>query len=177
MAHRVARRVVGRVVGRVIALGIGAASVSGCYEYRPIEVGELRPAMTVRIELTAVAVDRLRNSANGERRLLEGFSVSGAVERVGGDSVIVSVATGRASDPALKGTNFRQPISLASREVQRSELRTLDRRKTTWTTVIISTLSLVAAAYAIKRGGDASGSTPVPGGPNELRVPFSLRLP
>jgi hypothetical protein len=55
------------------------------------------------------------------------------------------------------------------------QVRTLDRKKTTWMTVTLSVLGLAAAAYAIRRGGEATGSTPVPGGPNEIRVPSFAR--
>lgn len=160
---------------RSIALVLGAtASTTGCYTYRTVGVTDLAPEMTVRVALTATAVDRLRNSPNGERRLLEGFEVAGTVASAGADSVVVSVATNSASDPSMRAMTFRQPVTLRRNDVERVELRTLDRKKTTWTAVSIGVLSVTAAVLAIRRGGEASGTTPVPGGPNETRVPALL---
>lgn len=160
---------------RSFALLLGAAaSTAGCYTYRSVAVADLEPEMTVRVELTAVAVDRLRNSPNGERRLLEGFEVGGTVASAGGDSVVVSVPSNTPTDPSMRAMTFRQPVTLRRSDVERIELRTLDRRKTTWAAVTIGALSVTAAVFAIRRGGEATGSTPVPGGPNEARVPALL---
>ena len=152
-----------------------AVTTTGCYTYQRASLSELKPDMTVRAELTAVAVDRFRNSPNGERRLITGFEVDGLVASASADSVIVSVPTSSDTDPLARGMVFRQPITLRQADVQRVDLRTLDRRKTAWTSAILTTLGLAAAVYAIRRGGESSGSTPVPGGPNEVRVPAMLR--
>lgn len=159
---------------RAIALLLVAASTAGCYTYRRVAATDLEPEMTVRVQLTAVAVDRLRNSPNGERRLLDRFELAGTVERAEGDSVVVSVPTNTASDPSTRAMTFRQPVTLKRSDMEEIELRTLDRRKTTWTAVTIGALTVGAAVFAIRRGGEATGSTPVPGGPNEVRVPALL---
>ncbi|MEP7384774.1 MAG: hypothetical protein ABI910_24095, partial [Gemmatimonadota bacterium] len=144
-------------------------STTGCFTYRPVTVADLQPEMTVHMQLTAVAVDRLRNAPNGERRLLDGFALDGMVTSAGEDSVIVSVPTSNASDPSMRAMQFRQPLTIRRGEVEQIQLRTLDRKKTTWVAVTLSVLGVAAAAYAIRRGGEATGSTPVPGGPNESR--------
>ncbi len=160
----------------VLALVAAAIAAAGCYSYKPVTTATLAPEMTVRMQLTAAAVDRLRNGANNEQRLLDDFTVSGIVASTTADSVVVSVPTTTVPDVGARSVTFRQPVSLARTEVQRAELRTLDRKRTTWTSVIVGTLSLAAAAYAIKRGGDSSGTTPSPGGPNEVRIPFMIRV-
>jgi hypothetical protein len=160
-----------------LALALGAALSTGCYSYQPVTLSELKPEMPVRVQLTAVAVDRLRNGGNNEARFLEDFSLSGNVARVNADSVVLSVQTSRTTDATVRPVAFYQPLPLLRSELRTTEVRRLDRRRTTWATAVLSTLAIGAAVYAIKHGGEASGSTPVPGGPNEVRVPLlGLRL-
>jgi hypothetical protein len=152
-------------------------STTGCYTYRSVTVSDLAPAMEVRMQLTAVATDRLRNSPNGEGRLLQGFGVDGTVATATPDSVVVSVESSRSTNPTMGGMTFRQPVTILRGEVRQVELRTLDKRKTTWVSIGLGVIGLAAAAYAIDRGGESTGTTPVPGGPNEGRfLPLFLRL-
>lgn len=158
------------------AIVTAALASVGCYSYQPVTNARLAPEMEVRLQLTAAGVDRLRNGANNERRLLEDFSVSGTVASASADSVVVSVPTTTVPDPGARSVTFRQPVAVARSEVQHAELRTLDRKRTTITSIVIGTLSLAAAIYAIDRGGRSSGTTPSPGGINEVRIPLMIRV-
>lgn len=159
-----------------LALAVLSLASVGCYSYRPVTPARVAPEQEVRLQLTAVAVDRLRNGANNERRLLQDFSVSGTVTSVSADSIVVSVPTATVPDAGARSITFRQPLPLARSEVQQVELRTLDRKRTTITSIVVGGLALAAAVIAIERGGEASGTTPPIGGPNEIRIPLLLRV-
>jgi hypothetical protein len=169
-----------RAIHRAARLTLAAALLgsTACYNYQPVGVSELKPEMDVRVQLSAVGVDRIRTGPNNEGRLLDNFSVSGKVSRVSADSVILSVQSSTNSDPSVRAMTFFQPLPLLRSELRSTEVRRLDRKRTTWTAVIISAAAIGASVYAITHGGEASGSTPVPGGPNEVRVPLlGFRLP
>lgn len=132
--------------------------------------------MNVRLELTAPGVERLRGGSNNEGRLLNDFALDGRLAQVNGDSVVVSIPTTTTPDPGARAVTFYQPVTIARSEVRRSDVRLLDRKRTTITSIVVGALSLAAAIYAIDRGGESSGTTPVPGGPNEVRLPALFRL-
>ena len=160
---------------RSFALLLGAAaSTTGCYTYRSVAVADLEP-----LQQASLPVGTVAQPVNGDRGELHPdghlrFEVGGTVASAGGDSVVVSVPSNTPTDPSMRAMTFRQPVTLRRSDVERIELRTLDRRKTTWAAVTIGALSVTAAVFAIRRGGEATGSTPVPGGPNEARVPALL---
>lgn len=162
----------------VLALALGATLSTGCYTYQPVALSELTPESTVRLQLSGTAVERLRNGTNNEARLLDDFSVSGKVARLSSDSIVVSVQTSQSSDAMTRPVNFFQPLPLSRSDLRTAEVRRLDRKRTTITATVLTVLSIGAAVYAIKHGGEASGSTPPNGGPNEVRVPLlGFRLP
>ncbi|MBK8062595.1 MAG: hypothetical protein IPK33_33190 [Gemmatimonadetes bacterium] len=144
-----------------LALALGAALSTGCYSYQPVTLSELKPEMPVRVQLTAVAVDRLRNGGT-TRRASRDFSLSGNVARVNADSVVLSVQTSRTTDATVRPVAFTSRSAAAERAAPpRFAVSTVGaprgRRR------VLSTLAIGAAVYAIKHGGEASGSTPVPG--------------
>ncbi|MCC6931200.1 MAG: hypothetical protein IT359_19585 [Gemmatimonadaceae bacterium] len=159
------------------ALVLALASSAGCYSYQPIQLSEISPNTSVRVQLSGMAVEQLRNGKSNEARLLEDFSVSGAVSRVTGDSVVLSVQTTQSSDAMTRPVTFYQPLPLARSDFRSVEVRKLDRKRTTITSVVLGALAVSAATYAIIHGGESSGTTPPNGGPNEARVPFlSFRI-
>ena len=166
-----------RLIHRLATLALALAGTTACYSYQPIQLAELKPNTSVRVQLTGMAVEQLRNGKNNEGRLLEDFSVSGNIARLTGDSVTLSVQTSQSSDAMTRPVTFFQPLPLARTDLRSVEVRKLDRRRTTITSVVLGTLLAGAATYAIIHGGEASGTAPPNGGPNEMRVPFfSLRL-
>ncbi len=160
---------------RDLALALGVFATVGCYNYQPISPSEIAPSTNVRLRLSGDAVERLRSGTNNEARLLDDFSVSGSVMRLNSDSLVLSVESSHSSDAMTRPVTFFQPIALLRSDVRAADVRRLDRKRTTITVVVLSALVLGAATYAILHGGEASGSTPVPGGPNELRVPSLSR--
>src|SRR5262245_13158414 len=55
-----------RVLVAALAALVGS---QGCYHYAPVQVAELAPGTSVRMELSAVAVDRLRRGSDSVAKL------------------------------------------------------------------------------------------------------------
>ncbi len=164
---------------RRLALGALAPALlltSACFSYQPATFSDLRPDMDVRLELTAPGVERLRAGSQNEGRLLRDFSLDGKLSQSTADSLVVRIPTTTVPDPGARSVTFFQPVTVARSEVRRTDMRVLDRKRTTITSIVLGALLLGAAAYAIDRGGESSGTTPVPGGPNESRLPALFRF-
>ena len=156
------------------AVTLSAATLAtGCYHYAPVPVTELTPDMTVRLELSAVAVDRIRGGPDSLAKLVDGFTVSGTVSQVRGDSVLLSVPTSYMEANVRLRTQMHDLPILRS-DVQRVTSRQFDRARTTWTGVAVGAIAAGAVAYVLSHGGDASGSTGKPVDPSETRL---LRIP
>lgn len=153
-------------------LAAALLGATACYSYQPIQLSEIKPNTAVRVQLTGMAVEQIRSGSNNEARLLDDFSVTGNVARLTGDSVVISVQTTQSSDAMTRPVTFFQPLSLARSDLRSAEVRRLDRKRTTIAATVLGALSIGAAVYAIANGGEASGTAPSPGGPNEVRIPL-----
>ena len=154
------------------ALAVAAvclAGGTGCYHYAPLPVTELEPAMDVRVELSGVAVDRLRQAPDSVARLVKGFNVSGTVARVNADSVVLSVPTSYMEANVRLKTQLND-LSLFRSEVRRVQWRRLDRARTTWVGVGVGVLGAATAAIVLNRGGKSSGGIPKPVDPVDIRM-------
>ena len=154
------------LVSAVVAL-VGS---QGCYHYAPVQVTDLAPGTSVQMELSAVAVDRLRRGPDSVAKLLDGFNVSGTVSRVAGDSVLVMVPKSyMEANVRLKTEDH--PVALLRSDVERVRLRRLDRMKTTWVGVAAGAVAAGAVVYVLDRGGRASGGSTKPGDVADSRSP------
>lgn len=142
---------------------------SGCYRYAPVPVSELSRDMDVRLELSAVAVDRLRQASDSLARLVDGFSVSGTLSDVSGDSLRLEVPTSYLEANVRLETRLH-PLPLLRSDIQRVEARRLDKARTTWTGVALGAIGAASVAYVLNHGGRTNGSTPKPPDPTEVRV-------
>src|SRR5262245_43391357 len=104
-----------RIVTTVAVL-VGAAQ--GCYHYAPVPVTQLSPGESVRMELSAVAVDRLRRGSDSVAKLLDGFNVSGTLSRVAGDSLLVLVPTSY-MEANVRLKTQEHPVALLRSDVER----------------------------------------------------------
>ncbi len=125
--------------------------------------------MTVRLELSAVAVDRLRQGPDSLAKLVDGFTVSGTVSQLRGDSVLLSVPTSYMEANVRLRTQMHDLPILRS-DVQRVKSRRLDRARTTWTGVAIGAIAAASVAYVLSHGGESSGSSGKPVDPSEIRL-------
>jgi len=171
MVRSVVDRDVRRLTWAAVAVCVGAAG--GCYRYQPVEVSALAPDMSVRMELSAVAVDRLRNGPDSLHRLVDGFNVSGTVTRLASDTVLLAVPKSyMEANVRLKTENHNLP--LLRTDVQRVQSRRLDRGRTTWLSVALGALAVSSAIYVVNKGGKSTGGPPNPGDPPEMLVPAAL---
>jgi hypothetical protein len=125
--------------------------------------------MTVKLELSAVAVDRIRQGPDSLAKLVDGFTVSGTVSQLRGDSLVLSVPTSYMEANVRLRTQMHD-LSLLRSDVQRVTSRQLDRARTTWTGVAFGALAAGGVAYVLSHGGDASGSNNKPVDPSEIRL-------
>jgi hypothetical protein len=151
-------------------VAICALSGVGCYRYADVAITELTPAMPVRIELSAVAVDRVRRGADSLAKLIDGFTVSGTVSRLSGDSVVLSVPTSYMEANVRLKTKLHD-LPLLRTDVQHVRQRRLDRRRTTLVGAGIGAVAIASTAIVLNQGGRSKGSLPKPVDPTDSRVP------
>src|SRR4051812_12235874 len=171
MVRTVVDRDARRLTRAALAVCFGAAG--GCYRYQPVEVSALAPDMSVRMELSAVAVDRLRTGPDSLHRLIDGFNVSGTVARLESDTVLLAVPTSYMEANVRLKTEMHN-LPLLRSDVQRVQSRRLDRTRTTWMSVALGVLAVSSAAYVLNKGGKSTGGSPKPGDPPEMLVPAAL---
>lgn len=150
-------------------------TAGGCYQYQPISVGEVQAPMPVRLRLAATAVDRIRRGPETQARLLDGFQVGGQVFRTAGDTIVLLVPkTSPEPNARERTTNF--DLALVRADVQEASRRILDRRRTALVVAGGLIATGIAASVVFERGGQSTGSTPVPPGPVEVRLPLLFRF-
>ena len=125
--------------------------------------------MSVRMELSGVAVDRLRRGPDSVARLVKGFNVSGTVARLNADSVVLSVPTSYMEANVRLRTQLHD-LPLFRSDVQRVQTRRLDRARTTWVSVGVGVVGATAIALVLNRGGRSSGGIPKPVDPVDIRM-------
>ena len=152
--------------GAVVCCCLGA--VAGCYSYAPVPIGALTPDMTVRLELSAVAVDRLRTGPDSLARLVDGFKVSGTVSRLQGDSLVLAVPTSFMEANVRLRTQMHD-LPIVRSDVQRAMSRRLDKKRTTWTGLAIGAIGAAAVVYVLNHGGESTGANGKPVDPSETR--------
>ncbi|MCC6319056.1 MAG: hypothetical protein IT361_15355 [Gemmatimonadaceae bacterium] len=159
---------------RALVLTFVAPALGGaCYRYQPTTTAELQAGQSVRVDLSAVAVDRVRRGPAEEARVVQGFNVVGKVSRVTGDSLVLSVEHST-FDAGARAITLNQDVRLLQSEVQRVQLRRLDRRRTTLASVAVGAALVAATAFAIQRGGRSTGGNPYNPSPPEIRIPLGL---
>jgi hypothetical protein len=159
-----------REPARRLGVGVAAAllaTTAACYRYSAVPVAELSPAMDVRVQLSAVAVDRLRRGPDSVAKLVDGFQVSGTVSELRGDSLLLAVPTTYMEANVRLQTQLHN-LALLRSDLQQVTSRRLDKRRTTWTGVAIGLVGAAAVAYVLDHGGRSSGSTPKPPDPQEI---------
>jgi len=133
---------------------LGAAVMSGCYTYVPVE--RPAPGSTVRIEVP------VRSAVTGGRDQEDVASMEGTLISAG-DSIVMEVSQ-------LKEIgNFRQIKSLDTLRVARSDVsgiatRSFSKPKTVALTAIIAGATTVLAVAALGLGGGSQGSGKPGGG-------------
>jgi hypothetical protein len=125
--------------------------------------------MSVQLDLSAVAVDRIRRGPDSLAKLLDGFTVSGTVSRLKGDSVLLAVPTS-VMEANVRLVTQTHDLPILRSDVQGVRSRRLDRARTTWTGVAVGVLAAGAVVYVLNHGSESSGSSSKPTDPSEFRA-------
>jgi len=144
-------------------------STAACYHYAPVPVTDLTPSMSVQLELSATAVDRLRRGPDSVAKLVDGFRVSGTVSQLRGDSLLLAVPTSYMEANVRLKTQLHD-LPLLRSDVQQVRSRRLDKARTTWTGVGIGLLGAAAVVYVLNHGSEASGGSGKTPDPSETRI-------
>lgn len=143
-----------------------------CYRNVPVELSQVAPGTPVRVELTAVAQDRMRQeNPAGPRR----ESLTGKFVRQSSDSVVIGVES-TVMEANVRTRTFYSDVPLLRTDVRVVQRRELDRRRTTVTVAGLSVGAIVAVWLAVEYGGSSTGTVnPGPGVP-EQRIPLGIRF-
>jgi len=165
------------MTSKLLSLLIAAALVqaAACYTYTGVPLADLRPGLDVRAHLTGVAVDRLRRGDAATALAVRDFTVSGEVIVATPDSVVLS-STSTVFDSGYRGSDITRQIVLMHGDVDGAEARTMNRTKTA-VALGAGSAALAVAIVRWRNGGFALGGGRSSGGPAELRLPITLRLP
>lgn len=150
-----------------------AVFATGCYRYQPVTVADVREGQSVRVDLSAVAVDRVRRGPAEEARVLSGFNVTGKVAKLTSDTLTLSVEHSM-FDANARPLTINQDLHLLRTDVQGVMQRRLDRQRSTWTGVALGSAIVASTIFAIQRGGRSTGGNPFNPTPPEIRIPFTL---
>src|SRR4029453_13443623 len=85
--------------------------------------------MDVRARLTGAAVDRLARGSRTSVGTLNGFTISGTVDQVGADSLLLSVPT-TVLEADYRASVLRQDIAVPRADVVVAETQRLDKWRT-----------------------------------------------
>ncbi|MEO7513068.1 MAG: hypothetical protein ABIZ91_15050, partial [Gemmatimonadaceae bacterium] len=132
-------------------LMVAAAFVSvltGCFRYTPVPLAQLSSGTPVRVELTAVAVDRLRAGPDSVARLVDGFRVRGDVSRLTTDSLMLSVPVSYMEANVRHRTRLYD-LPLYRTDVRSAAVRKLDRKRTTWVALGFGAATVAAVAFVL----------------------------
>jgi hypothetical protein len=143
-----------RVVGKVVMV-LGAAIMSGCYSYVPVE--RPTPGTVVRIDVP------VRSAVTGSRQQPETAALEGTVVSAG-DSIVLAMSS------TQEIGNFRQIRSADTVRVARADLagiseRSFSKPKTIALTTVITGATVGLALVALGVGGGSQGSGPPGNGP------------
>lgn len=144
----------------------------GCYRNVPIELAQIEPGAAVRVHLTAVAQDRMRETQQpGAGRSM----LTGRFLRTTTDSVVLGVES-TVMEANVRTRTFYTDVPLLRSEIRTLERRMLDRRRTTLTALGFSVGAIAGVLIAVEYGGRSTGTVnPGPGVP-ETRIPFGIRF-
>lgn len=157
----------------LLYLTCAAVFATGCYRYQPTTVADVREGQSVRVDLSAVAVDRVRRGPAEEARVLSGFNVTGKVAKLTADTLTLSVEHAM-FDANARPLTINQDLHLLRAEVQGVMQRRLDRKRSTWTGVALGSAIVASTILALQRGGRSTGGNPYNPTPAEIRIPINL---
>jgi hypothetical protein len=159
---------------RIAAIGLVLLPSAACYGYHPVPVSGLRSGMDIRVRLSGDGARRAEERSGGAAGIERDAVVSGVVGRTGSDSLLLAIPS-TVYEGDFRAKTLTREVELARRDMSGVEVRRLDRWKSALVAggVGVATFLLLRQA---RRGAGSSGSTPIPGGPPEMRSPRGINL-
>ncbi|MBK8250381.1 MAG: hypothetical protein IPK85_23745 [Gemmatimonadetes bacterium] len=147
-------------------------ATTACYRNVPVELAQVAPGTPVKVHLTAVAQDRLRQeNPAGPRR----ESLTGKFVRLTTDSAVIGVES-TVMEANVRTRTFYSDVPLLRADLRLVERRELNRRRTALTVAGLGIGAIAAVLVAVEYGGSSTGTVnPGPGVP-EQRIPLGIRL-
>ena len=146
--------------------------VVACYRYAPIEPAMVRPGTSVRARLSAAAAEPIAPLLGGtDARLLNGTVVENRL-----DTMIVEVPAVLRADVGTSTEVLHQRVSIPRAGLFELETRRLDRGRTAALAGAVTVLAAVVVVRSL-RSDPGKEASPPGGGGNDLRAPFSVRIP
>ncbi|MFY7922737.1 MAG: hypothetical protein ACOVSI_10015 [Gemmatimonas sp.] len=143
------------VVGATLAL----STLAGCFRYLPLDSTAVPARTEIRLVFTADGARALRDSAGFELRQLDGVAV-----RTLADSAIVvrpgSIITADGNELQWR----RGDLMVPWRTVDRSQQRTMDKRRTRRFAVVMGAVFSGVVYFALRSIAGGGGTTSQPGG-------------
>lgn len=149
----------------------GAALLSACYTYRPIEMAELTPNLEVRTRLSGAEADRLSEFLGSDDRVIEGH-----IDELSGNTLLLLVPVVSSIERGGRGGSLNQRIEVARSGVVEVEVKELDRRRSG---VAAGAITAIVGILVIRQlnQNQGGGDNPVPPPPPEdRRLGFPLFL-
>jgi hypothetical protein len=138
---------------------LAVSLLAGCYSYRPLANTSVPARTDLRLYFTADGARSLRDAAGFELRQLDGV----AVRTLADSAVVVRPSTVLTVD----GNELpwrRGELVVPWRTVERSQQRTMDKRRTRGFAAVMGAVFTGVVYFALKSISGGSGATLQPGG-------------
>lgn len=158
---------------RIIVMAAVGLVGTGCYTYVPASLDEVSVGSEVRAHLSRAATDRFRETG------VEREAVNGRLARLDSAQLVIETRAHASTVDLYGSTPLRQPVNLTPQDVVAVSVRRLHKTRT------MAAVGLgVAAGVALVGGmlgdwfggGDEDPTDVIDPNPEELRVPFRIRL-
>lgn len=139
-------------------LALAVPVLSGCYSYRPLPSTAVPPRAEVRVYFTADGARQLREAAGFEMRQLDGIVV-----RALADSAFLLKPQSLVTVDGDELPWRRGELVVPWRTVDRSQQRTMDKRRTRGFVAVMAAAFTGVVYYALKSIAGGGGATLQPG--------------
>lgn len=142
-----------------IIVPFAVSLLAGCYSYRPLASTAVPAKADLRLFFTADGAKSLRDAAGFELRQLDGVAV-----RTLADSALVVRPTGVITVDGNELPWRRGELVVPWRTVERSQQRTMDKRRTRGFVAVMGAVFTGVVYFALKSISGGSGATVQSGG-------------
>jgi len=130
------------------------STLAGCYTYRPLASTAVPARVELRLYFTADGAKSLRDSAGFELRQLDGKAV-----RTLADTALVVLPSDVITTDGIEVPWRRGELVVPWRAVERSQQRTMDKRKTRGFVAVMGAVFTGVVYFALKSISSGSGAT------------------